>query len=297
MTHQKIIAPEFPFASQFISVNGSKIHYVDEGQGEVILFLHGIPTSNYLWRNIIPVLTPHARCIAPDLIGMGKSDKPDLPYRVFDYIHYLAGFIDALKLKNITLVMHAWGSVIGFDYAMRHEKNIKALAFYEGYAHLAFSWDSLALPVQELAALLRDRKASYQAIIHDNYIVKKLLPRGGLRRFTETELAYYQAPFTTLESRKLLWQYVQDLPLGESAPQDVIDLMTNYSKRLEHSQAPKLLLYAVPGFITPIASVHWCRDHLPRLTLVDLGEALHFAQESRPKEFAEALKNWYLSIR
>jgi len=119
-----------PIASKTAEVNGSKMHYLEQGSGDPIIFLHGIPTSSYLWRNIIPVLSEHARCIAPDLIGMGESDKPDIDYRVFDHIEYIDGLIAELDLKNITFVMHGWGSVLGFDHARRHEKNIKALAFF-----------------------------------------------------------------------------------------------------------------------------------------------------------------------
>ena len=126
MTDQDISAA-FPFDSKYIEVLGSKMHYIDEGEGDPILLLHGNPTSSYLWRNIIPHLTPKARCIAPDLIGMGKSDKPDIGYRFFDHVEYIEGFIEKMGLKNITLVIHDWGSGLGFHYAMRHEGNIKGI--------------------------------------------------------------------------------------------------------------------------------------------------------------------------
>ena len=109
----KAISADFPFESKFVDVYGSKMHYIDEGTGDTVLFLHGNPTSSYLWRNIIPYLLPNARCIAPDLIGMGKSDKPDLEYRFLDHAKYLEGFIDKLGLENITLVIHDWGSALG----------------------------------------------------------------------------------------------------------------------------------------------------------------------------------------
>lgn len=106
------ISPEFPFESKYIKIQSSNIHYIDEGTGDPILFLHGNPTSSYLWRNIIPFLTPHGRCIAPDLIGMGKSDKPDIDYRFFDHVKYIEGFIEKMELKNMTLVLHDWGSAL-----------------------------------------------------------------------------------------------------------------------------------------------------------------------------------------
>ena len=125
------ISAGFPYKSNYIDVKESRLHYIDEGEGDPILFLHGNPTSSYLWRNIIPHLTVKARCIALDLIGMGKSDKPDIEYRFFDHVKYVEGFIKKIKLKNLTLVMHDWGSALGFHYAMRHERNIKGLAFME----------------------------------------------------------------------------------------------------------------------------------------------------------------------
>ena len=125
------IATEFPFASHFVEVAGSRMHYLDEGEGDPILFLHGNPTSSYLWRNIIPHVTSMGRAIAPDLIGMGKSDKPDIEYTFFDHVKYVEGFIEKLDLKHITLVIHDWGSALGFHYAMRHPDNVKGLAFME----------------------------------------------------------------------------------------------------------------------------------------------------------------------
>jgi haloalkane dehalogenase len=131
MTTKQDISADFPYKSKYIEVHGSRIHYVDEGSGDPILFLHGNPTSSYLWCNVIPHVASLARCIAPDLIGMGKSDKPDIEYRFLDYAEYLEGFIDEMGLRNITLVVHDWGSALGFHFAMRHESNVKGLAFME----------------------------------------------------------------------------------------------------------------------------------------------------------------------
>ena len=145
MTTQEIsqeISAAFPFESHYVEVEGSKIHYVDEGEGDPILFLHGNPTSSYLWRNIMPHVTSAGRAVAPDLIGMGKSDKPDIEYRFFDHVKYIDGFIDALGLKNITLVIHDWGSAIGFHYTARNESNVKGLAFMEAIIAPVPSWDA-----------------------------------------------------------------------------------------------------------------------------------------------------------
>lgn len=281
--------------SKFITVRGSRIHYREQGTGDPIVFLHGMPTSSYAWRNIMPALSAKARCIAPDLIGMGESDKPDIDYRIFDHINYIDDFIAALDLKNITFVLHDWGSLIGFDHAYRHESNIKALAFFESHIRPATDWNMLSLPVQQLASLLKRPGASYRAVIQQNYLVKKLLPRGVMRNLSPEEMAEYAKPFLTPESRKPLWQYIQDLPLGRG-PTDVIQLITRYSKWLEKTPIPKLMLYAIPGFITTISTVQWARDNLQNLTLIGLDDVLHFAQESVPELFSEKLLEWYVDL-
>lgn len=292
MKEQRVSA-QCKIPSHQINVDGAKIHYLDEGTGHPILFLHGMPTSSYLWRNIIPHLTKNARCIAPDLIGMGKSDKPDIAYTVYDHIHYIEQFIQDLDLKDYTMVLHGWGSVIGFDIASRHEKNISGLAFYEAHIRPTVEWDMLSLPVQQLAALLDKPEASYRAIVEQNYLVRRLLPSGVLRTLTAEEMNTYNAPFKTTEDRKPLWQYIQELPLGKENS-EVIDLIENYSQWLQKTKIPKLMMYALPGFITTMDTVVWAKKHLPNLTLVELKNALHFAQESMPDIFAGELKQWYL---
>lgn len=281
--------------SQFVSIKGSMMHYEDHGSGDPILFLHGMPTSSYVWRHIFPKMSVKARCVAPDLIGMGKSDKPDIAYHVFDHIAYIDAFIEALALKNITLVLHGWGSVIGFDYARRHPDNVKAIAFYEAYLQPIQEWSQLSLPVQQLATLLKRPGASYRAIVKQNYFIEKLLPRSVIRPLTESEMEVYRAPFVTEESRKPLWQFLQDLPLGDG-PEEVIALMALYSEWLTKTMIPKLMLYAIPGFITTMASVCWARDNLQHLTLSELDESLHMAQESVPDVFAKRLCDWYATV-
>jgi haloalkane dehalogenase len=290
-----VIPADFPFESKFVDVLGSKIHYVEQGEGNPILFLHGIPTWSYLWRNIIPALTPYGRCIAPDLIGMGKSDKPDIPYRVFDHIRYFENFIQALGLTNITLVVHGWGSVIGLDYAMRNPTHIKALAFLESHLRLVTHWDEVSLPAQELLAEMKTKGNSYQAIVEENFLLKRAFPACVLRKLSEQELAYYHAPFSTLESRKLLWRCMQDLPLL-NGPQDVKELIIRYTERLKKSSHPKLLMYAMPGFITPMSSVDWARRHLTNISFADVGEAFHCPQETNPQGVCEALAGWYRKL-
>lgn len=287
---------QFPYQSQYINVLGSKMHYVDEGEGDPILFIHGMPTWSYLWRNVIPFVKNSGRCIALDLIGFGKSEKPDIKYSVFDHINYLTGFIDALDLQNIVMVLHGWGSVIGFDYAMKHPEKMKGLAFLESYIKPATDWDMLSLPVQEMSTILAGPDGGYDVIMNSNYFVNKVLPSGVLRHLSDEELAYYQEPFANPGDCKPIWQYIQDLPLGDG-PKKVIDIIKNYSKALEQSPLPKLFMYAIPGFNTSVSTVEWARDHFKNLKIVDIGEALHYAQESNPRIMGEELAAWLAEIR
>ncbi len=291
----KTISAEFDYPDQSVDVLGSQLHYVETGEGAPILFLHGIPTWSYMWRNVMPVLHEAGRCIAVDLIGMGRSDKPDIDYTVFDHIDYITEFIDTLGLSDITLVMHGWGSVIGFAYAMSHPEKIKGLAFLEAHIRAPSSHDMLSLPVQELATLLQTDDGGYAAIMEDNYYVNEILPRGILRTLTDAEMAAYQQPFKDVKSRKLIWQYLQDLPKGDQKTA-VSELIQKYSEFLQQSKLPKLMLFAVPGFITTMDTVVWAKQHLPELSLVDIEDALHYATESNPERIGIEIKHWYSSL-
>jgi haloalkane dehalogenase len=283
-------------SSKSIEILGSKIHYLEAGQGDPMLFIHGMPTSSHLWRKVIPYVSDEARCIAPDLIGMGQSDKPDIEYRVFDHIRYIENFIEKMKLTNITLVLHGWGSVVGFAIASRHPEKIKALVFYEAHIRPESEWRELSLPVQQFASLLSRQGASYRAIVKQNYLVEKLLPSGIIRHLSEEEMEAYRAPFKTPESRKPLWQYVQDLPLG-NGPADVLELIRAYSQWLCETPIPKLMFYAVPGFITTMDAVQWAKTHLKNLSLESFDDALHFVQESYPELFGDKLQKWYSNLQ
>lgn len=288
------ISDKYPFKSHFIDVDGAKMHYIDEGKGDPIVFLHGIPTWSYVWRNIIPILSKTNRCIAPDLMGMGKSDKPDIEYTIFQHNEYIEKFIEKLGLKNITLVLHGWGSVPGFHYAMKHQDNVKAIVFYESHVRATIHWDMLSLPVQEFASIFNNREKSHDMVINENFFINTALPSGMLRDLTPEEIKNYLEPYKSPESRKPLWQYVLDLPTGKET--DVVEMIRGYSMKLRESDIPKLMFYAVPGFITTIDTVQWCKDNIKNLDIVDLGEAMHFAQESDPELFAHEIQKWTSSI-
>lgn len=282
------------FPDRFVSINDSKIHYIDLGTGPPIVFLHGMPTFSYLWRNIIPTLARNARCVAPDLMGMGFSDKPDISYSIFEHIAYIEAFLNKLHLLPCTLVMHDWGSVIGFSIAARNPEKVTAVAFFESHLRPITDSKMLSLPLQHLAAYLRDPAMAYKLIVNNNYLLTKFLQMSAVADLSPEVLAMYQRPFLTAESRKPLWQYIQELPLGEQPNSDVNNLIRVYSAWLQESSIPKLMMYGMPGFITTIDTVSWAKQNLPNLQLEALEHVLHLAQESEPTLFTEKLQAWYL---
>ena len=288
------ISADFPYASHFVDVYGSQMHYIEQGEGDPILFLHGVPTSSYVWRNVIPHLATLGRCIALDLIGFGKSDKPPIQYTVFDHIKYVEKFIEVLKLKKMMLVLHGWGSIIGFDYAMRHEDKCKGLVFYEAYLRSLHSSD-VSLPYQEQVLFWQGEEHSNDLVTNGAFFIDKTLPQGMIRSLSDKEMAYYREPFQQPGSEKPLRQYLQDIKLG-NGQNEVEKLISSYSKKLIKSSLPKLMLYSMPGFVTTIATVKWAKEHLPNLEIVDVGEALHYAQENNPTLMGEAISIWLQGV-
>lgn len=279
-------------SSDTVNILDSKLHYVSLGsQGDSILFLHGMPCSSYLWRNILPELSKKGRCIAPDLMGMGESGQAGVAYTVLDHIRYIEAFIEELKLENITLVVHGWGSVIGLDIASRLPERFKKLVLCESHLKPITQWDELALPVQELMSRLGVEAQRRKAVVDENFLIDSWLPSYAMKKLTEEELAAYRIPFVEPSSREVLLQYIEDLPVG-SGNDEATRIISNYSSWLCESEVPKLLLYAVPGFITPIESVSWAKNNFPNLTVVEMPESLHFVPETSPDAFAQTVGQW-----
>jgi haloalkane dehalogenase len=285
------ISPEYPFASHYVTVHGARMHYVDEGDGDPIVFLHGNPTWSYLWRNVIPHLRGVGRCIAPDLVGMGRSDKPDIGYRFVDHARYLDGFIRALDLKRITFVVHDWGSALGFDWATRHASDVRGLAFMEAILSPAESWAQFAPGIRELFQGFRTPGVGEKLVLDDDVFLEQLLPGGVARGLGPAEMAHYRAPFPDRASRKPVWVWPNEIPI-EGRPADVVQIVTRYRDALCASPVPKLLFAVEPGALIPPPLVAWCREHMPALEVVDLGQGLHFVQEDHPHEIGRRLAEW-----
>jgi haloalkane dehalogenase len=294
MTHA--ISADFPFKANYVEVHGSQMHYVDEGTGDPILFLHGNPTSSYLWRNIIPHLTSLGRCIAPDLIGMGKSDKPDIGYRFFDHARYLDGFIEALGLTNITLVIHDWGSGLGFHYAHRYPENVQAIAFMEALVMPTPGWEVMDEQSQQLFKAFRTPGVGWDMIVNQNMFIEQIIPGAIVRPLSEEEMNQYRAPFLEPASRKPIHQWPNEIPIA-GEPADVHEAVAAYHDWLRQTELPKLLFYGSPGAILTEPMVGYCQQHLPNLETVDIGPGRHYLQEDNPHLIGTELAKWVEAVR
>jgi haloalkane dehalogenase len=301
---------DYPFPANYLKVYGSRMHYVDVGakDADPILFLHGNPSWSYLWRNIIPRLQPYGRCIALDLMGFGLSEKPDGDYRFFDHAQYLEGFIQLLGLKNITLVLHDWGTGLGFHYAMQNEDNVKGIAFMEALLKPYSDWDHFprAGADPNFVKLFRSfrgkpHEAGWQFLVDsdDNWLNYLLLSVMG-RQLAPAEVAYYRAPFPDAKSRIPLWRLPNDLPIAND-PSDVTTAVERYSRRLQRSRLPKLLLYSQMGVILNVPEKEWAEANLTELKVVELADSgppgpVHFLQERYPDQIGGALSSWYQGL-
>ncbi|MEM7336518.1 MAG: haloalkane dehalogenase [Chloroflexota bacterium] len=292
--NSKPISASFPFQSRYINIKGSKMHYIEAGEGDPILFLHGNPTSSYLWRNIIPYVTSQGRAIAPDLIGMGKSDKPDIPYRFHDHYAYLKGFIEAKNLTNITLVIHDWGSGLGFHFAAQHPERIKGIAFMEAMIR-PLNWSDFPSDFRLAFKLMRTTGVGWLMLSLANGFVKQVLPQSIVRQLTAEEKQIYGEPYQTIASRKPVRQWPLEIPI-EGTPSDMHTLISNYNRWLQKTDIPKLLFYAQPGGLIRTEMVQWLENNLPNLETVDIGPGLHFIQEDNPHLIGSKISQWLAKI-
>ena len=274
-----------------VAVLDSSMHYRELGVGKPVVFLHGNPTSSYLWRQVMPHVAARGRCIAPDLIGMGASGKPDIGYRLRDHAAYLDAFLDALGLGHVTLVLHDWGVVLGLHLLARQPGRVRAVAFMEGHLHPIERWSDLGPDSEAMFRALRSPETGPELVLEQNFFVETVLPGGTLRPLTDEEMAAYRTPFPDPASRRPILRWVREIPI-ENDPPDVAEVVRDNARALIASAVPKLLLYAQPGAVIGAAEVAWCRAHLSRLTTVDLGPGLHFLPEDHPHEIGRAIARW-----
>jgi haloalkane dehalogenase len=282
-----------PHPRRRVAVLDTEMSFVDTGQGDPIVFLHGNPTSSYLWRNIIPYLSAHGRCLAPDLVGMGQSGKsPAQAYRLVDHARYLDAWFEALNLtSNVTLVIHDWGSALGFHRATRYPKQIKAIAYMEAVA-MPMRWEDFGA-AGDIFRGLRSQKGE-QMILDGNFFVEEVLPRSVLRKLSDQEMAAYRAPFLKREARLPTLVWPRQIPI-DGEPADVTAIAENYGKAMSQSVLPKLLIVGEPGAIVKGRTLEFCRTWLNQTEVTVKG--VHFLQEDSPHEIGKALQEFVKSVR
>lgn len=283
---------DFPYTSHTAEVLGSHMHYVEHGAGDPILFLHGQPTWSYLWRNVMPELEGRGRLIAVDLIGYGRSDKPAIDYEMTDHIRYLDEFIRVLGLKNITLVIHDWGSFFGFHYAMRNPDNVKGIAFMEAILFPVPGYEAFAPEMREFFQTLRaSQENAENMMVEQNLFIEAVLPAAINRKLTAAEHDAYRAPWLNADDRRILCKFPQNLCIG-GEPAAINEMQLEYMAKLQSSPLPKLMVHADPGLLNPGEVVDWCADNLPNCEVAAAGAGTHYIQEDCPAEIGRAIGAW-----
>ncbi|MER6915099.1 haloalkane dehalogenase [Streptomyces sp. NPDC000594] len=286
-----------PYRRHRVRVDGIGMAYIDEGQGDPIVFLHGNPTSSYIWRNVLPHLVDHGRCIAPDLVGMGDSDKlPDSgphSYRLVEHRRYLDGLLETLGVRErVTLVVQDWGSALGLDWARRNASAIRGIACMEAFVAPIPSWDDWPEQAVPLFRAIRSA-AGEDMVLERNFFVEEMLPAGVLRGLSDEEMTVYRRPYREPgESRRPTLTWPREVPVA-GEPADVHDIVTRYGEWLATSPVPKLFIEAVPG--TMFEAHRAVARSWPRLTHVTVPGG-HMLQEDAPDAVGTALASWLRTL-
>jgi haloalkane dehalogenase len=293
-----MITAEMLYTKKFQEVNGKNIAYVEAGEGDPIVLLHGNPTSSYLWRNVIPHLERLGRVIAPDLIGQGDSDKllasqGSDPYTFQVAYDYLAGLLDELGInKNVTLVIHDWGSALGFHWAQMHADAIRGVAYMEGIV-CPVTWDDWPESARGIFKGFRSEKGE-DLVLQRNMFVEAVLPSSVIRDLSEEEMDHYRRAFLTPEDRQPTLNWPRQIPI-DNEPAHMVKLVDSYGQwMLGNTSLPKLFINANPGSILTGKAREFCRSW-PNQTEVTVA-GLHFIQEDSPNEIGSAVAQWLGTI-
>jgi haloalkane dehalogenase len=281
------ISPVDPYPRRRTTVLDTEMAYVEVGAGDPVVFLHGNPTSSYLWRNVIPPVEREGRCLAPDLVGMGDSGKSgNGSYRFVDHARYLDAWFDALGLeRNVTLVMHDWGSALGFHWARRHPDRVRGLAYMEALVR-PLTWEEWPEPARKVFQAMRS-PAGDEMVLQKNIFVERILPASVLRGLTSEEMDHYREPFREPgETRRPTLTWPREIPV-DGEPADVTALVDAYAKWLAQSPLPKLFINGNPGSILVGAQREFCRTWPNQQEVTVRGS--HFLQEDSPAEIGQAI--------
>ena len=279
-----------------VPVLDSTMAYREAGSpsSPTVLFLHGNPTSSYLWRNIIPLVAPVAHCIAPDLIGFGQSGKPDIEYRFADHVRYLDAFLADAGISSAFVIAQDWGTALAFHLAARRPEFIRGLAFMEFLQPLP-TWEDFPAIPRETFQKFRTPGVGENMILEDNAFVERVLPSATVRKLTEEEMSFYRAPFPTPESRRPTWQFPNELPIvGE--PADVHSTLEEAHRGLAQSSYPKLLFAGNPGGLISPAFAESFAKELKNCRVVQLSSGIHYLQEDHPEVIGATVKEWLIDL-
>ena len=282
---------------QKISINNKNIAYVESGSGDPIIFLHGNPTSSYLWRNITPHLESQGRCICIDLIGMGDSDKLDNPdensYQFEEHYHYVNAAIESLTNgENITFVLHDWGSALGFNWCYHNPESVKGIAYMEAIVK-ELTWDDWRDEAKGIFQGFRS-DAGESLVLEKNYFVERVLPGSIIRKLSEEEMEEYRRPFINEgEDRRPTLSWPREIPINNH-PENVCAIVNRYAEWMLTNDLPKLFINAEPGAITTGRIRDFCRSWKNQTEITVKG--IHFIQEDSPDEIGNAISSWYKNI-
>jgi len=286
-----------PYEKKFIDVDSKKIAYVDEGHGDPIILIHGNPTSSFLWRNIVPELLNSGRVIVPDLIGQGDSEKLPVSdgadrYSLEVAYKYVDGLLQNIGAdNNVTLVIHDWGSGIGFLWAMRNPDAVKGVAYMEAIVK-PMSWDDWPEGGVGIFKGFRSEKGE-DLILNRNMFIEGVLPSSVIRELTEKEMNAYRAPHIKEEDRQPLLNWPRQIPL-EGEPENIVSLVNDYGAFMSSSNIPKLFINAEPGSILLGKQREFCRSWPNQKEVTVKG--IHFIQEDSPVEIGQAVAEWLETI-
>ena len=292
-----MLSETMSYEKKFASVKGKQIAYVEEGSGDPIVLLHGNPTSSFLWRNVIPELVESGRVIVPDLIGQGDSEK--LPasegperYSLEVAYSYVDGLLESIGAnENVTLVIHDWGTGVGFLWAMRHSAAVKGVAYMEGIVK-PVSWSDWPESAVGIFKGFRSDKGE-DLILNRNMFIEGVLPSSVIRPLSDTEMDAYRAPHLETDDRQPLLNWPRQIPI-EGEPKDVVALVNEYGAFMAASDIPKLFINADPGSILVGPQREFCRSWPNQQEVTVKG--LHFIQEDSPVEIGQAVANWLKTL-
>jgi haloalkane dehalogenase len=291
---ESLISAKDPYQRRSLAVLDSTVSFIDAGAGDPVVFLHGNPTSSYLWRNVIPHVQGLARCLAPDLIGMGRSGKSgNGSYRFVDHARYLDAWFDAMSLdRRVTLVAHDWGSALAFYWAQRHPDAVKGIVYMEAIVR-PLTWDEWPEGARRIFQGMRSEQGE-ELVLERNLFVERILPASVLRGLGEEEMSVYRAPYLEPgESRRPTLTWPREIPI-DGQPPDVVEIVRSYSEWLARSPLPKLFVNADPGSILTGAQREFCRTWPNQAEVTVKGS--HFIQEDSPHEIGAAIAAWYQAL-